>query len=326
MKPNEAIFIVRQNIITFYKRHEQIILPILKFIIVLAALNLLKSETKYTAILSKPIIMIGIAALSAFISIETFNIIAIILIALFTISYHMIFGVSLFILMSVIYLLYIRLFPKQGILILVTIFAFSIKAELLVPIVCGLFGTYVCIISIIIGTLIWFYLPVALEILSSVGLDKEMLVESIGKMLSADMKPILINPNLTIMIIIMSISFAVIYIIRKQSIDYGPYIAIVVGGIMNIVGFGLTIILVDYLQINFIVMAVKVIVFCLIACVLQFFSIVLDYQRSENLSFEDEDNFYYVKIVPKIHILGKKQVIKKIYTSPTKNKDELSKE
>jgi hypothetical protein len=37
-----------------------------------------------------------------------------------------------------------------------------------------------------------------------------------------------------------------------------------------------------------------------IACVMVFFDVLLDYDKAENVQFQDEDNYYYVKIVPKI--------------------------
>ena len=109
--------------------------------------------------------------------------------------------------------------------------------------------------------------------------------------------------------------FSVIYIIRKQAIDYGPYIAIGVGAIMNIIGFGLASIFFEDIGISLVSIIIESILFSLIAGVMQFLSGVLDYQRAETVNFEDDDNYYYVKIVPKIKLNFKEKEVKKVYTS-----------
>ena len=46
--------------------------------------------------------------------------------------------------------------------------------------------------------------------------------------------------------------------------------------------------------------------------VLQFFRSVIDYSRVENLQFEDDEYYYYVKAVPKISVSEEDINVKKI--------------
>ena len=49
----------------------------------------------------------------------------------------------------------------------------------------------------------------------------------------------------------------------------------------------------------------------LIAAFIQFTGCTLDYGRREYLQFEDDDYYYYVKAVPKIHITDAERTVKR---------------
>ena len=52
----------------------------------------------------------------------------------------------------------------------------------------------------------------------------------------------------------------------------------------------------------------------LLAKVLQFFVLNLDYSRTEKVQFEDDEYYYYVKAVPKITVSTPTKTVKKINT------------
>ncbi|HOA81281.1 MAG TPA: hypothetical protein PKK61_09505, partial [Defluviitaleaceae bacterium] len=56
----------------------------------------------------------------------------------------------------------------------------------------------------------------------------------------------------------------------------------------------------------------SIIISMLIMFVIQFFYRVVDYSRVENVQFEDEENYYYVKVIPKIILEKPKREIKRI--------------
>ena len=49
-----------------------------------------------------------------------------------------------------------------------------------------------------------------------------------------------------------------------------------------------------------------------IAVIVQFFKCVVDYTRIENVQFEDENYYYYVKAIPKIDVPARDISVKKI--------------
>lgn len=321
MKSNEALLTIRQNLINAFKQYEAILIPILRFVLSLSALYLLKSVTNYTGVLSGIIVLIGFALIGTFASADCIVVLSILLTTLFVGAFNPAFALVLFGILSLVYLLYAKLFPKESLLIIVMLVAFFMKLELLVPIVAALFGTYISIVAIIIGVMIWFTIPAIQNILPAATLSKDEILDTLSGLMSIEYKEFLVNPEMMVTVVVFFIVFSSIYLIRKQSIDYGPYIAIGVGAVMNILGFGLSIIILNNVEVNILLVVLKTIGFSLIAAVLQFLSAVLDYQRSETVNFEDDDNYYFVKIVPKIQLTRKHKVIKHIYTDVSQNNE-----
>lgn len=321
MKSNEALLTIRHNLISVFKQYESIIMPVLRFIVSFSALRMLKEATTYNGVLSGTLVLIGLALIGSFASAEWIIIWIIFLTTFFVFPSNPILAVILFGVMCMIYILYARLFPKESIWIIVTLIAFSIKIEMLIPIIAALFGTYISILAIIIGVILWFAIPNLRAVMPNTTIQKDKIVDTMNQLLTVDYKALLADPNMMIIIVIFFIVFSAVYIIRKQSIDYGPYIAIGIGAAMNILGFGLTIIFFNGIDVNMIKVILETLLFSGIAVVMQFLSIALDYQRAETVSFEDNDNYYYVKIVPKIHLTHKHKTVKKVYTNLSHTSD-----
>ncbi len=314
MKSNEALLTIRQNLINAFKQYEVIIIPILRFILSLSALYLLKGVTNYTGVLSGIMVLIGFALIGSFASADCIVVLSILLTTLFVGALNPVLALMLFGILSLIYLLYAKVFPKESLLIIVMLIAFFLKIELLVPIVAALFGTYMSIIAIILGVMIWFTMPALQNLLPAATINKDEILDTLSGLVSVEYKGFLVDSEMMVTVVVFLIVFSSIYLIRKQSIDYGPYVAIGVGAVMTILGFGLAIIFLNHIEVNILLVILKTIGFSFIAAVLQFMSAVLDYQRAETVSFEDDDNYYFVKIVPKIQLTRKHKVIKRVYT------------
>jgi hypothetical protein len=49
-----------------------------------------------------------------------------------------------------------------------------------------------------------------------------------------------------------------------------------------------------------------------IAVIVRFFDAVLDYSKVKRVEFEDEENFYFVKVVPKVILLKRKRATRRV--------------
>lgn len=314
MKSSEVLLIIRQNIVSWLKKYEYIIIPLAKFIIAFSITNIFKLLVGYHGGIGASLMPLVLGLLSIVVSSQTIIILTILIVTLFFISSNFILGIMIFIILSLIYILYSRLFPNESLLIIITLVAFALHIEMLVPIIAGLLASYASIVAIIIGIILWYMVPTLAQLLSTIVINKEELLESVNKLLEMDYKSLLINQEMLIVCVIFFIVFTTIYCIKRLGIDYGPYIAIGIGAIMNILGFVLAKFFFQQLQLTLLPIILCTIIFAFIATIVQFMSIALDYQGAEVVNFEDDDNFYFVKIVPKIKIIQQSKTIKQVYT------------
>lgn len=315
MKSNEILLGVRQNIISEFKKYEYIVLPLVKFIFILSSIHMLALTTNYTGILSGVLGIVFLSLIGTFVSAKWILVGSIVLTTVFILPANPIFALLLLVLFTILYLGFLRFFPKESILIIVTLVAFVIGMPLIVPIVVALLGGYICSVMLIIGIVLWFMFPELTAAIQSTTINKSEIVDVATSVSKIDFNGLLLNETMLAVAVIFFIVFSVVYIIRKQSIDYAPYIAIGVGMVVNILGFGLAILFFDDIGMKVGSVILWSVASGIIAVVIQFFSIALDYQRAEIVQFEDDDNYYYVKVVPKINVKVKHSTVKHIYTN-----------
>lgn len=315
MKSNEALLTVRKNLVSWFKKYEYILLPLLRFILSISVLRMSMHATEYEGAFSNSFVLLGFSIIGAFASAEAIIVCAILLATIFLVASNIVLGVMTFIFLAFIYIIYGHLFPKESILIILMLVAFPLKLEFAIPIIAALFGTYVSVGAIILGTIIWYTFPVLMQALPSMTFNKSEILEMVNKLVAIDYKGLLVNREMLIMCVIFFIVFTCVYVIRILGIDYAPYIAIGIGAVMNILGVVLAKVFFSDLQLDILFVVLMTIVFSVVAAIMQFFAIVLDYQRAEIVEFEDDDNFYHVKIIPKIQLSAKRKTVQHIYTN-----------
>ncbi|MCL2218132.1 MAG: hypothetical protein FWB91_14105, partial [Defluviitaleaceae bacterium] len=116
-----------------------------------------------------------------------------------------------------------------------------------------------------------------------------------------------------------------VHFVSRQAIDYAKEIAIALGCVMTIFGF-IVAVLVTSEQISIGIMIMGTLVCGIIAAIARFFDGVLDYQRAESVQFEDDNNYYHVRIVPKVIMTKSQRVVKRIRPQPETEDNEDSEE
>jgi len=197
---------------------------------------------------------------------------------------------------------YIRLAPKESVLILCTIAAYYLRIPYLVPLLAGLYCSVTALIPIAIGVLIWHLIPVMddlLRLTTSAGLNVMDMPESMGTIMPELFNNVLSNQDWIFTAFIFAMVVLAVYGISRINLDFSKEISIGLGALLTILSFLIAHFLADMnVQIGEIVLFV--ILSAIIAVIVRFFDIVLDYSKSERVEFEDEENFYYVKVIPKV--------------------------
>jgi len=304
----EPILQVRERIIRFYKQFEAPLRFLGKLFVGVVIFNVLLNIGYYTtgfakfftAPLALPIIMLlGIIYVILPPTMSYAVMIAIIGIQL-TSNIEIAILTVLFLLCLLFF--YIRLAPKESVLILLTIAAYYFKIPYLIPLLAGLYCGITALIPISIGVFLWTMLPVMKELLKvseTAGLNVMEMPKTLAVILPAITDGLMANQEWIFTAFIFAMVVLAVYGISRISLDYSKEISIALGAILTIISFIIAN-LFSVMKVNIFLIILYVLISALIAEIVHFFDIVLDYSRSERVEFEDEDNYYYVKVVPKV--------------------------
>ncbi|WP_034226048.1 hypothetical protein, partial [Lachnobacterium bovis] len=206
-------------------------------------------------------------------------------------------------------MLYYRFAPQDGILVVISSIMLKYKMGYLVPMGTGLLRNIFSVIAVSIGTLIFYFLDGVRN--NAADLKNVMVAnsEESSTKITVALDQIFGNRELAVVMIVMVVATIVVYVIRSRSIDNAWEIAIVAGAITQIIGY-----IIGYMIIGMLDKSVEVVIGCIVATilgfVLKFFFMNLDYSRTENVQFEDDSYYYYVKAVPKKTIQQQEKTVK----------------
>ena len=212
-------------------------------------------------------------------------------------------------LVLVFYCAYMRFAPKTGIIALIVPMCYSLHIVYAIPIVLGMLIGPVAIVPAMFGVVLYYYQAGLVDVsnMLATATEGEEAVQGYQYIIAL-LKD---NKFMLLTIVVFACVILVTYIIYRLSFANSSIVAIVVGGILNVVMF----------LVGSVTMSVEVelpsvllgsFVGILIALVLQFWKGIVDYQRTEILQFEDDDYYYYVKAVPKLSVSEMNKSVKHI--------------
>lgn len=304
---------IRNQIIKGYKKQERFIVPILKFIITVSVLLLITNSMGYAKPLTKVVVILIMGLIAVFLSPQLMMLFLIVVTSLHALAGSLEAGIIVSMLLLMVYLLFIRLYPVESLFIVATIMAYKFHIPYIIPLVAGLFSSLPTVISLIIGIVIWYSTPQFITMMEGQSAEVADIVGVINEKFITLQGTFKNDQMLLASIVIMSAVLFIVYIIRKQNIDYAEYIAILVGTVMTLLGFLFAVILLK-VDVDIAGLMISTIISAIIATIAQFFAKVADYSRAETVQFEDEENYYYVKVVPKIIVKNSKRQIQYNYT------------
>lgn len=302
---------VRSLIMHYYKQYEKLINGAGKFILMLYVFTHLNGFFQ-GGMLDRPFINIALALLSVILSPSWIVLFIIIVFSGQALLVSLEAGLVLFAAMMAVHLLFVRMYPKMSIFVILVPVCYKLGIPLAVPLMLGLFFNLDSIIPMAIGVVTYFGIPLAksnLSMQSSSDLFNipVVVIGTLEDMLSYFMG----NSELMATLIIFAGILVITYTLRRLSVHYAHYIAIIAGVLMYVLGMILAILIMK-LDMNPVMIIVHAVLSTLVVGIMQFFKMVLDYPKSESVQFEDDDYYYYVKAVPKVNANVPKRQVKRI--------------
>ena len=281
-----------------FQKYQLIIEPVFRFIISYLAVHTINSTLDYNTMVANPVIELGLAAVGAF----TPPVILILLCALLAIlqvySASPILAALVLVIFAVLYCFVARFSGKFGYAVVAVPVLFAIKMPYLVPLLLGLTASPMAIFPTVSGVVIYYVFKVIQEAamrqdITSLDATLALYIDVVDSLFTH--KEMFITAGIFAAVIL------VMYFVRKLRFEFVFEITIVLGAVLNILGFLLADLQMD-IDIGTGSMILGTIGSMLIVFVVHFFHMVLDYTSVESVQFEDDDYYYYVKAVPKIDV------------------------
>lgn len=290
---------LREKLKVIYSGYSIYIDAAFKFVLALAGMILINSNIGTMGVLQNPLVVAAISLACAVLPKALM-----VMILMFTIVGHVYSmalepAIMILVIFMLMYLLFFRFTSKESFILIIVPIMFFLKVPYIVPLIVGLIATPISIVSVAFGTLVYF-------ILAYIGQNYEEIVKLAGedgfKVLSMLVDGIFANTAFYFTIAVLGIVIALVYIIKRLSVDYSWIAAVCAGGVMQLVLFLMGNVMLEDMSLVCSIASTIAggLLSVALAWFLQFFLHSVDYTRTEKVQFEDDDYYYYVKAVPKV--------------------------
>lgn len=294
------VFELRDKLIRLYAKRSKWIQALIRFVSAFLMLQTINSQIGYIPeIMSLPVAL-GISLVCCILPWSVISILMCVLVVLEFLKVSVIVtGFCLFILLC---MLMVDLMFAQGynFIIFFVPLAFFLKLPFLVPLILGLAAPLTAVIPMLFGLLMHFMIS---YVSSTAGIlaDTAQSVGMYGKFVQM-IEGVFKNQNMLVFAIAFSFTAAVVYLLRRLSVNYAWIIAVAVGSVLDLVLvlFGIATYTGGTMSVSAVI--IGSVISGLIALAVQFMIFSVDYKQTEYVQFEDDDYYYYVKAIPKVKV------------------------
>lgn len=303
-----TILVWKEQLQSIYAKHSMFIEIGLKFILGFLVFGLINSKIGFMEAASGIVCTVGLSVICAFLPLTIMTIAATVLLLLHFYSLSIAAMIVVAVVFLLLYIFLLRFcFNKTWIVLLVAV-AFALKVPFVIPVAVGLLATPIYIIPVVCGTAIYYviyYIKSSSSTFAAEGANEIMEIAlTCAKQVAA-------NKEMWIMIAAVGICVLLVYGIRTRFFDHAWKIASVVGSVASVVVCAVGNIVLN-LHISYIVIGVSGVLAVVAGLLLEILFFAVDYSRTEQLEFEDDEYHYYVKAIPKYAVTAPEKQVKQI--------------
>ncbi len=304
----DNFYVIRGRLQEIYAEKSKIVNKVLQFVLALITFAVINQNIGYMKAAASPVATLALAVVCTCLPLTVTVVLAtvLILVHMYSVSIGVLAVTAVIFL--IMYIFYLRLTPKMAILVLLTPLAFALKIPYVIPIAAALVTGPVSLVAIACGTIVFYMMEYVKKVALSIdgGGSKAILAQS-----TAYAKHVFTNKEMWVVIFAFIVCFFLVYTLRRQSMDQAWKIAIIVGAIANIIVVAVGSVSMG-LHISYLSLMIGSLFAVIVGLVLEFFFFSVDYARSENLQFEDDEYYYYVKAIPKVSVSTPEKTVKRI--------------
>ena len=308
----------KEKLVQLYGKYEAYIVPLIRFLLGVITFTLINTNIGYMKMISTMPVALILAALCSVLPVNAMIALAavVVLLDLYALALEVfIVGALIF---AFVYFVYYRFSPRYGYNAVLMPVCFKLGIPYVVPIGSGLLGEMYSVVSVVCGSVIYFFLKGVHENEATLNSASDAGTSAASKITIA-LNQLLMNKEMFLVIGIFAIATIVVYIIRRLDIDNAWMIAWIAGVLIEIIGL-----ISGYLLLGIPGKVLGVIlgggISAVLAWGMQFMFFNVDYTRTERLQFEDDEYYYYVKAVPKAVVTGSDKQVKHIHKNDDKER------
>ena len=303
-----TLLVWREKLQNIYAKYSIYILKALQFVTGLIVFGLINSNIGFMEQASSVVCTAGLAVICTFfpMTIMTLAAAALVLVHFYAVSMPIaIVSLVVFLLM---FIFYFRFTPKKAWIVLLSAIAFGLKIPLVIPVVFGLLGTPVWIVPASFGIISYYMIDYVKDSATALkSADAENLADSLMNFT----KQLFTSKEMWLIIGAIVVGILVVHLIRTRSVDHAWKIASAAGAAVSVILLSAGSIALD-IDISFAIVLASAVLGIAIGLVLEFFFFSVDYSRAENIQFEDDEYYYYVKAIPKVGVAVPEKEVKRI--------------
>ncbi len=303
------LLMIRGKVRDFLRKYDEITTPVFRFILSFIMFNSINSLFGYSDLFEQKMMVFLLALICALVPNEISVLIGGVVVLVNTACVSNEVALSFAVLFLVMYCVYMRMFKECSwvlalIPVLYTMNLFYV-APLIVIMIAGISG----IVPAAFGVIIFYFAKMTKDIESLMQTaESEDEIKAFNYLIDNVIK----NKEVWCVIIALSIVIAAGYVVYRLPVDYGQYIGIVTGGVLNIICFPIVDAAMKVETVSFGSLILGSVLGILIAVVIQICKGLVDYSRKEVVQFEDDEYYYYVKAVPKFDVPVENKKVKKL--------------
>lgn len=297
------LLVIREHMLKFYQKNARLLNPVFRFLAALVIFFSINQLVGYDPALHPWYVVVILSLISSALPAAIF----IVLVAVYAVIHvyyaSVILAMVLAVVFAIIYFVYVRFVPKHGYVILAVPLLYVFHIPYALPIILGLIAAPVSIVPMSCGVFVYFTLKNMITVIGTATDDSIALYNQVVQLIFS-------SKEMYLTMGIFAIVTIVIYIIRNHEFDYAFEISIFVGAFLNAILF----LIINYpfdIHINLGYLLIETLISAVLAWVVQFFKLTLNYAGVEYLQFEDDEYYYYVKAVPKVNIAAPKRKVKR---------------
>lgn len=300
-----TVLTIRDYIRDFIRKYEEIITPVFRFFLSFIVFTYINKMFGYNELFTREIVVILLSIISALVPTSIIVLLGGVVVVVSAMSVSANVGALVLIMFILMYCTYLRMFPDCGWILAFVPIMYMLKLYFAIPLVIVIFSGPAGAVPAGFGVIIYYVSGYIRDIK-----DGNMLEDKDFQAYSYVLDHIVKDKEVLSMIIIFAVVIVITFVLYKLPYDYAWYVAIGVGGLLNI----LVALIVDGAVGSDLSMG-KVVsgtfVGIILALIIRAGKGLVDYAHKEVVQFEDDDYYYYVKAIPKYNSKKKTEAAKK---------------